>query len=42
MNANSDQARGWRKVRSWIVTIGACWFVVGMVYLMLTGQFMAR
>ncbi len=29
----------WRRVRNWIVILGACWFVVGILYLILTGQF---
>ena len=29
----------WRRVRNWIVNLGACWFVIGILYLMLTGQF---
>ncbi len=37
-----NSVRSWRKIRSWIVTLGACGFVLGMIYLMLSGQFLPR
>ena len=29
----------WQRLRTWIVNLGAAWFVFGILYLMLTGQF---
>ncbi len=31
-----------RKIRTWIVAIGAWVFVLGMIYLMISGQFLPR
>ncbi len=39
MKANSNWVIDWHRVRNWIVNLGAAWFVIGMLYLMLTGQF---
>ncbi len=39
MKAIFDQIIDWQRVRTWIVNVGAAWFVIGILYLMLTGQF---
>ncbi len=39
MKVISDRVIDWPRVRNWIVNFGAAWFVIGMLYLMLTGQF---
>lgn len=38
MSSYLKEIRGWRKVGSWVVVIGAWWFVLGLLFLMLTGQ----
>jgi hypothetical protein len=39
MKVISDRVIDWPRMRNWIVNFGAAWFVIGMLYLMLTGQF---
>ncbi len=39
MKAISDRVIGWKRVRTWIVNLGAAWFVLVLLYLMLTGRF---
>ena len=38
MTANLKPIGGWSRGRYWIVGIGAWWFVLGLLYLMVTGQ----
>ena len=38
MTANLKPVGVWYRVRYWAVGIGAWWFVLGLLYLMVTGQ----
>lgn len=38
MSAYPKETGRWTKVRSWAVGIGVWWFVLGLIYMVVTGQ----
>ena len=38
MSLYPKETRGWAKARFWMVGIGAWWFVLGLMYMVVTGQ----